>query len=267
MNPPWSACGSGMELLRSCYHASMRPYTDRPDIIVAGRWKWCPADAQVVPYEHAFGSHIWDCWGTNVDGVIGEQAAESYPYNLGASPVRAEGKRTCGTAADWAATAPYDAERVGDGALDPDGLPACCIEPIPPLPQGGCLIYPCGYFESDPDAPCEVRIRLIEPGGDWDGLTWIMYATTPETPNGFYTGIAPLSCGPTQCHLEPNHQINLPPYLIFDFTGWSVWEIGQVQFPSSCNPIAAAIFWWSDLNNFVGCGGNRPTLSGVIEPV
>lgn len=206
-----------MEMLRACYHVSMRPYADRPDIIIPGRWRWCPEGAAAVPYEHCFGSYRNDAKGNPVrPGVVGEVEADVYTYNLGASPLRATGKRVCGTAADWSGQAPYDPARVGAGAADPDGLPECCLDPVAVCtrPNDGGTI------------PCAVQVRwnvLVQPDHPLTGFIQpgYHYLTHPPLP-GNLCGIPadsihfPIywSCGPS---------VACPPELPVNPGMWFIW--------------------------------------------
>lgn len=107
----------------------MRLYPDRPDVLVWGRWYFCPPGAVAVPFVHAFGSSVWDNDKLRDDPPIGEVRGAKQ-WTDGTPPSWALGQHYCGDADVWANGLPF-AEAPGL-LLDGDGLPQCCPRPHPP---------------------------------------------------------------------------------------------------------------------------------------
>jgi len=110
----------------------MRPYRDRPDILVSGRWHWCAPGAKTLPFPHAFGSAAVESEAYREDPPIGEIW---YYGGTAVSPAnpRYIGQNWCGSAEEWAHGTLYSQR--GTPTVDVDGVPRCCISL--PLPQGG----------------------------------------------------------------------------------------------------------------------------------
>lgn len=115
-----------MDHLTACYKSRMRLFRDRPDVLVAGRWCWCPPDAVPIPYFHRFGSMHFDYDGFELGAdQVGE--VEVIPgYTSGVANARYTGQRWCGAKDVWTDGADFDAQ--GTPTADPDGVPICCQE-------------------------------------------------------------------------------------------------------------------------------------------
>ena len=121
--------------LHALYRSQMRLYRDRPDVLVWGRWRWCPPGALPVPFPHAFTPYRnWPEWAQHDTGEVGE-----IPHSertLRDDPIaRYLGQNVCGSAEVWLLGGLY-ADR-GSIARDPDGIPLCCISGPPP--PGGAV--------------------------------------------------------------------------------------------------------------------------------
>jgi hypothetical protein len=112
----------------------MRPFRDRPDIKVIGRWYWCPEGAIALPFNHAFGSQYSDTFREEfLEYVVGEQVGWHGPNFHRANP-RYLGKHWCGTLQDWQEGAIYGQTVPRDW----EGIPLCCL--TTPLRPGGGLV-------------------------------------------------------------------------------------------------------------------------------
>lgn len=115
-----------MDYLRSCYRSEMRPYPDRPDVKVKGRWKFCLPDAKPVPFLHSFGSSVWDKTGQEISPLPGE-----IPGSLGYSKAKAKpgetGQKVCGNAELWLNGSAFST--AGKVQKNADGIPLCCNPP------------------------------------------------------------------------------------------------------------------------------------------
>lgn len=102
-----------MEWLRSCYRSFMRPYPDRPDIVVPGCWRWCPEGALPLPVPHVFESRQWDfenpvLWEPDV-GEIHPRGA----WYGGGNGEGVDGLHYHGDPNEWLGRVPYSSGRVG----------------------------------------------------------------------------------------------------------------------------------------------------------
>lgn len=115
-----------MDYLSHVYKSKMRLYRDRPDVLTAGRWYWCPEGAKAIPFMDRFVSMKWDSDGIALDpNQLGE--VEVIPgYTSGVANARLTGQRFCGARDIWENGALY-AQR-GTPATDVDGVPFCCQE-------------------------------------------------------------------------------------------------------------------------------------------
>lgn len=153
-----------MDWVRSCYTSSMRLFRDRPDVLIPGRWQFCPPGAKAIPYLHPWASSNWD-WEHRypLDPPLGEVTHGSW-FKGNTNP-RYTGQNWCGTREVWENGAPYAAR--GTPAVDLDGVPFCCA--TRPAPPGG-----------DADDGVTVQGLLIRPvllsGGDADD------GVAPQTP-------------------------------------------------------------------------------------
>lgn len=123
-----------MDYLRSCYRSSMRLYPDRPDILTAGRWYFCPDGAKDIPYNHRFASSVWDPGGFDPPTDLGEVLPRG-PWTNGVAPSWATGQHFCGARDVWERGLPY-ADRPGL-LLDAQGRPQCCAAPREPQWNAG----------------------------------------------------------------------------------------------------------------------------------
>lgn len=123
-----------MDYVRSCYESSMRPYRDRPDILVPGRWYFCRPGAKPVKTTHVFSSLNWLPEGKNVQPIVGE-APPKGAYSKTPGPSTWTGQAYCGTDDAWLNGILY-ADR--DKPLTHnDGSPCSC----PPIPAPDvCLV-------------------------------------------------------------------------------------------------------------------------------
>jgi hypothetical protein len=123
-----------MAFIKRCYYSSVRPFRDRPDIEIKGRWHWCPPGAKTIPYFHAFGAFVNDPSTVEMDPVIGE-VAKWNGSSSGSSSPRYTGQNWCGSEDVWTNGALYSA--LGTPAVDDEGIPLCCVS-APPTPGGAC---------------------------------------------------------------------------------------------------------------------------------
>ena len=119
----WSSCGCEMDIIRSCYSSFMRPFKDHPEILIPGRWHFCPPGAETVPYFHAFASSNWDPDGVEYDGLLGEVVGEK-PWYRGSRSPRVTGTHWCGSRELWENGSPLSLR--GSMPVDIDGLPLAC---------------------------------------------------------------------------------------------------------------------------------------------
>lgn len=119
-----------MDWITQCYYSTMRPYRDRPDIEVKGRWRWCAAGAKTIPYWHLFGSFTMDYGEKRIDPPVGE-IPKKQGRSRGESNPRLNGQGWCGTQQDWEQGSLY-AGHVPP-LVDADGIPLCCPSASPPL--------------------------------------------------------------------------------------------------------------------------------------
>ncbi len=118
-----------MEMLRVTYRSQMRPYRDRPDVTVAGRWQFCPEGALPLPFPHLFGSARM-LPNTPADADLGETTDRGTAVRSRTSSSYT-GLHFCGTAEQWQ-DGVYYADR-GTTPVDVDGIPVCCQRPDEPL--------------------------------------------------------------------------------------------------------------------------------------
>ena len=133
--PGWHACGSIMDYIERCYTSSMRPFPDRPDVTVPGRWYWCVKGAKPVPFPSTFFS-LGNADRGQWDGGIGEVLFSNVPCK-GKERPEFSGQNVCGSADVWAHGAPYAA--LGTPAVDERGVPPCC-QGVGESGQGGISI-------------------------------------------------------------------------------------------------------------------------------
>jgi hypothetical protein len=120
-----------MDALRSCYRSQMRLFSDRPDVLTWGRWRWSPPGAITGPPTVFFArrNQLQD----EEDRPLGEVYAIQYAYTKGHADPRLTGLHYCGSQA-WTQGILY-ADRPGL-ELDATGIPLCCSAAAP-APGGG----------------------------------------------------------------------------------------------------------------------------------
>ena len=113
------------------YRSQMRFYPDRPDVLVWGRWHWCPPGAEPLPFQHPFTS-LSQCDRDQVacetTPVLGEVLGSNGVEEVFEDPPGLFGVHFCGEQGQWQNGVPY-AQR-GIQAW-PDGVPQCCPR-LPP---------------------------------------------------------------------------------------------------------------------------------------
>jgi len=130
-----------MDVLPKLYRSKMRLYRDRPDVLVTGRWQWCPPGAVAIPYLHRFGSSKYDenDFELPADSVGEvERLPGPVPSN---TPPRYTGQRWCGGEEVWTQGALYSQRFTP--AVDEEGIPFCC-EALPAV--GGLAAGGDGVF-------------------------------------------------------------------------------------------------------------------------
>lgn len=123
-----------MDCSTRLYRSYMRPFRDRPDIKVLGRWYWCPEGARPLPFWHTFGSQYGDTFREEfLEYLVGEQVGWHGPNHHQPNP-RYTGKHFCGTVQDWQEGALYGQTVQRDW----EGVPLCCN--TTPLRPGGGVV-------------------------------------------------------------------------------------------------------------------------------
>lgn len=130
-----------MDQATHTYKSRFRLYRDRPDILVPGRWYWCPPGAVAIPFFHRFLSYRLDDFTHEESGSdprespeVGEFSHWDGPSVVQANP-RYTGQHWCGPEEYWTQGVPYALR--GTQILDWEGVPLCCI--TTPLRPGGGL--------------------------------------------------------------------------------------------------------------------------------
>lgn len=121
-----------MAYIKQCYYSKMRLFRDRPDVLVSGRWYWCPAGAVDIPYTHVFSSRNCDNSTDPIDPPLGETSEWLGKARGGENP-RLTGQNWCGSEMVWTQGALYSQR--GTPAVDDEGVPVCC-QSLPPIPGG-----------------------------------------------------------------------------------------------------------------------------------
>lgn len=121
-----------MDFITQCYYSRMRPYRDRPDISIPGRWRWCPPGATLIPYLHAFASFTMDYGEERIDPALGEVPRKN-GRTRGESSPRYTGQHFCGSEDAWTNGILY--AQALPQQVDIDGIPICC-RAAPLLPGG-----------------------------------------------------------------------------------------------------------------------------------
>jgi len=161
-----------MDLVRSCYKAKMRLYLDRPEILVPGRWHFCPPGAVPVPFFHLYGSANWDP-DERRDPLIGEVGSLPRTWSNGSADERLIGQNVCGNARVWEVGSFYEERE--SLLVNEQGLPLCCrLAPIPDvgLAAGGDAIFIAGRhligdggLSADGEAAIAGPVHLVGDGG------------------------------------------------------------------------------------------------------
>jgi len=112
-----------MDMLRSCYYSKMAIYRDRPDVLVSGRWHFCPDGALPVPFTHTFASRNWIDRSDRQLVGMGEADLRG-AYSRGESDPLFTGQRVCGSAFVWRNGALF---RQRGNLPVVDGIPVCCV--------------------------------------------------------------------------------------------------------------------------------------------
>ena len=102
----------------------MRPYHDSP-LDLAARWYWVDPANPVIPYQHAFASHVHDR-DEEPEPPIGERYAFR-PWDGGQPPFPAPGLGLCGDADAWSRGVSVDALHPLMWPLS--NIPRCCGAP------------------------------------------------------------------------------------------------------------------------------------------
>lgn len=135
-----------MDWIREEYRSYMRPFRDRPDILVPGFWRFCKPGAKAIPYMHCFASQTHDPDFFELGEEVGELRGKHGHPKTKANP-RLTGKRFCGSQDVWENGALYAQQ--GTPETDEEGVPFCCQMGEP---------EPGGYtFTADG--------RIVEPSG------------------------------------------------------------------------------------------------------
>lgn len=121
-----------MAMIKRRYYSSIRPYRDRPDVVVTGRWHWCPPGAKIIPYFHLFSSYNCESEQHRIVPPIGEIPKSQGSVRARDNP-RYLGQNWCGSEETWTKGALYSQR--GTPAVDVDGVPRCCRSG-PPNPGG-----------------------------------------------------------------------------------------------------------------------------------
>lgn len=112
-----------MDYLRSCYFSNMLLYSDRPSLLIPGKWRWCAPDAKPLRWPHIYSSSIWDESPETPDPPFGEQRPRGAWYN-GAGPTF-PGFHVCGDPEDWNQPALF--ATAGSVPWTSQGIPICCF--------------------------------------------------------------------------------------------------------------------------------------------
>ncbi len=95
---PFDPCGMWVDLLRSCYRTTIRPFFDS-EIEVPIIWFFAEPGAKYLGFWNRFSSLNWEPDHTEVNPGVGEQNPRPRPYRKGSLPfpIGFEGLRFCGT--------------------------------------------------------------------------------------------------------------------------------------------------------------------------
>lgn len=113
-----------MDYLRSCYSSTMRLFIDGAEVLVHGRWHFCPEGAEDIPYMHRFAASTWDPDNADLDESIGEIRGVRGYFNGSSSP-RILGQGWCGSQGLWENGSPLSLR--GTMPVDTEGIPLCCL--------------------------------------------------------------------------------------------------------------------------------------------
>jgi hypothetical protein len=102
----------------------MRLYSDRPDILVPGRWYRCPPTAQPVGWTAFFArrNNLED----RGEYPLGEVYQRHYAYSKKPLNTRLTGTRFCGDPRAWEGGIPFGTNAL---AVGQNGIPVCCGVP------------------------------------------------------------------------------------------------------------------------------------------
>lgn len=156
----------------------MRLYRDRPDILVPGRWYWCPEGAVDIPYAHRFLSYRLDDFTNEGESPdIGEISHWDGQQTHQGNP-RYTGQHWCGSEDFWVNGVPYALR--GTQQLDWEGVPLCCI--TSPLRPGGGLAQGKGSVFSQLQALWWLRPEELAELSDGDPVEGWPSASYPPNP-------------------------------------------------------------------------------------
>lgn len=150
--------------IKQCYYSGMRFYRDRPDVIVPGRWYFCPPGAKALPFFQRFDTYRTDPGPFPIDPLIGEVPVYG---GKARNEILAgyDGQHWCGSLEDWQQGLDYS--RRGSAPVDQEGVPLCCS--TYQAPPGGGSAYGTGYTS-------EVGGGSVSTGQDGTGCVYTLGA-------------------------------------------------------------------------------------------
>jgi hypothetical protein len=109
-----------MGVLRSCYQSQAVFWPGGPALPI--QWYWCPPGFKDYPYNHRFGSSVWDS-DKPLDPDVGELGSAKRVYSKGALPGSVTGQMFCGHPSDFEGFGKPGAATFTGGIRD------CCVSP------------------------------------------------------------------------------------------------------------------------------------------
>lgn len=160
-------------MLRSCYSARVRFYSDQPARVHRIQWYWAEKTAKDMPFSTAFGTEIYD--GKEFPpGQVGETHAP-HTWTGGQPPYQVSSVGLCGTQEQW---------QTGCTAADPvpamwpgTAIPRCCGRPpergVGGVAYGGQVLIPIVALGGEGNAGQVAVLNPVIPLGGEGYWGWV----------------------------------------------------------------------------------------------